>query len=201
MSKRMKRYFYTEYLPNEPILKSFPVFGLVLAHLKNEVKLNTQRVKIMQNVFLKLKSDFMIQVKENNTVKVHYIGKLSDGQIFDSSEGKEPLEFTLGQGRLIPGFEKGLIDMKLNEKKTITISKEEAYGEPHEGLIQEVQKSQLPPDMTPEVGMGLISKSEDGQEMNLVIVEVKEETIIIDGNHPLAGKELTFDLEVVDIKE
>ncbi|WP_372767862.1 peptidylprolyl isomerase [Lutibacter sp.] len=143
----------------------------------------------------------MIQVKENNTVKVHYIGKLSDGQIFDSSEGKEPLEFTLGQGRLIPGFEKGLIDMKLNEKKTITISKEEAYGEPHEGLIQEVQKSQLPPDMTPEVGMGLISKSEDGQEMNLVIVEVKEETIIIDGNHPLAGKELTFDLEVVDIKE
>ena len=155
----------------------------------------------MQNVFLKLKSDFMIQVKENNTVKVHYIGKLSDGQIFDSSEGKEPLEFTLGQGRLIPGFEKGLIDMKLNEKKTITISKEEAYGEPHEGLIQEVQKSQLPPDMTPEVGMGLISKSEDGQEMNLVIVEVKEETIIIDGNHPLAGKELTFDLEVVDIKE
>ena len=155
----------------------------------------------MQNVFLKLKSDFMIQVKENNTVKVHYIGKLSDGQIFDSSEGKEPLEFTLGQGRLIPGFEKGLIDMKLNEKKTITISKEEAYGEPHEELIQEVQKSQLPPDMAPEVGMGLISKSEDGQEMNLVIVEVKEETIIIDGNHPLAGKELTFDLEVVDIKE
>lgn len=155
----------------------------------------------MQNVFLKLKSDFMIQVKENNTVKVHYTGKLSDGQIFDSSEGKEPLEFTLGQGRLIPGFEKGLIDMKLNEKKTITVSKEEGYGEPREELIQEVQKSQLPPDMAPEVGMGLISKTEDGQEMNLVIVEVKEEIIIIDGNHPLAGKELVFDLEVVDIKE
>lgn len=155
----------------------------------------------MQNVFLKLKSDFMIQVKENNTVKVHYTGKLSDGQIFDSSEGKEPLEFTLGQGRLIPGFEKGLIDMKLNEKKTITVSKEEGYGEPQEGLIQEVQKTQLPPDMIPEVGMGLISKSEDGQEMNLVIVEVKEETIIIDGNHPLAGKDLVFDLEVVEIKE
>jgi len=155
----------------------------------------------MQNVFLKLKVNIMIQVKENNTVKVHYIGKLSDGQIFDSSEGKEPLEFTLGQGKLIPGFEKGLMDMKLNEKKTITVSKEEAYGEPQEGLIQEVQKTQLPPDMTPEVGMGLISKSEDGQEMNLVIVEVKEETIIIDGNHPLAGKDLVFDLEVVEIKE
>jgi FKBP-type peptidyl-prolyl cis-trans isomerase 2 len=142
----------------------------------------------------------MIQVKENNTVKVHYVGKLSDGQVFDTSEGKEPLEFTLGQGKLIAGFEKGLIDMKLNEKKTITISKEEAYGESREDLIQEVDKSQLPEDITPEVGMGLVSKSADGNEMNLLIVEVKEATIVIDGNHPLAGKELTFDLEVVDIQ-
>ncbi len=154
----------------------------------------------MQKVFLKLKSNFMIQVKENNTVKVHYTGKLSNGQIFDSSEGKEPLEFTLGQGQLIPGFEKGLIDMKLNEKKTITIVKEEAYGDQHQELIQEVQKSQLPSEMTPEVGMGLVSRSEDGQERNLMIVEVKEESVIIDGNHPLAGHELIFDLEVVEIK-
>ncbi|MFB0911195.1 MAG: peptidylprolyl isomerase [Flavobacterium sp.] len=143
----------------------------------------------------------MSQVKENNTVKVHYVGKLSDGQVFDTSEGKEPLEFTLGQGKLIAGFEKGLIDMKINEKKTITISKEEAYGESREDLIQEVDKSQLPEDITPEVGMGLVSKSADGNEMNLLIVEVKESTIVIDGNHPLAGKELTFDLEVVDIQE
>jgi FKBP-type peptidyl-prolyl cis-trans isomerase SlpA len=141
----------------------------------------------------------MSQVKENNTVKVHYVGKLSDGQVFDTSEGKEPLEFTLGQGKLIAGFEKGLIDMKINEKKTITISKEEAYGESREDLIQ-VDKSQLPEDITPEVGMGLVSKSADGNEMNLLIVEVKEATIVIDGNHPLAGKELTFDLEV-DIQE
>ena len=154
----------------------------------------------MQKVFLKLKSNFMIQVKENNTVKVHYTGKLSNGQIFDSSEGKEPLEFTLGQGQLIPGFEKGLIDMKLNEKKTITIVKEEAYGDQHQELIQEVQKSQLPSEMTPEVGMGLVSRSEDGQERNLMIVEVKEESVIIDGNHPLAGHELIFDLEVVEFK-
>ncbi|MEZ7500190.1 peptidylprolyl isomerase [Flavobacterium sp. Arc3] len=142
----------------------------------------------------------MIQVRENNTVKVHYVGKLSDGQVFDTSEGKEPLEFTLGQGKLIPGFEKGLIDMKLNEKKTITISKEDAYGESREDLIQEVDKSQLPEDITPEIGMGLVSKSSDGNEMNLLIVEVKEATIVIDGNHPLAGKELIFDLEVVDIQ-
>lgn len=141
----------------------------------------------------------MIQVKENNTVKVNYTGKLSDGQIFDSSEGKEPLEFTLGQGQLIPGFEKGLIDMKLNEKKTIKVAKEEAYGEINDALRQEVQKTELPQDITPEVGMGLVSKSPDGQEMNLRVVEVSEKSIVVDGNHPLAGKDLIFDLEVVEI--
>jgi FKBP-type peptidyl-prolyl cis-trans isomerase SlpA len=142
----------------------------------------------------------MIQVTENSTVKVNYTGKLADGQVFDSSEGKEPIEFTLGQGQLIPGFEKGLIDMKLNEKKTISMPKEDAYGEINEALIQEVKKSELPQEMEPKVGMGLVSKSPDGQEMNLMVIEVKEESIVIDGNHPLAGKDLIFDLEVVEIK-
>ena len=137
----------------------------------------------------------MTQVKENNTVKVNYTGKLANGQVFDTSEGREPLEFTLGQGQLIPGFEKGVIDMKLNEKKTITISKEEAYGEVNKDLIQEVKKTELPQDMAPEVGMGLVSKSPD----NLMVTEVKEDSIVVDANHPLAGKELIFDLEVVDI--
>jgi len=150
---------------------------------------------------LELNNDRMNQVKENNTVKVNYTGKLSDGQIFDSSEGREPIEFTLGQGQLIPGFEKGLIDMKLNEKKTITIPKEEAYGDVNKNLIQEVKKTELPQDMAPEVGMGLVSKTPDGQEMNLMVVEVRKETIVIDGNHPLAGKELVFDLEVLAITE
>jgi FKBP-type peptidyl-prolyl cis-trans isomerase SlpA len=143
----------------------------------------------------------MSLVKENDTVKVHYTGKLADGQVFDSSEGKDPIEFTLGQGQLIPGFEKGLIDMKLNEKKTINIPKDEAYGDSREDLVQEVQKSELPEEIKPEVGMGLVSKSQDGREMNLVIAEVKEESIVVDGNHPLAGKDLIFDLEVVEIKE
>lgn len=142
----------------------------------------------------------MSQVKEKDTVKVHYTGKLADGQVFDTSEGKEPIEFTLGQGQLIPGFEKGLLDMKLNEKKTVNIPKEEAYGEPREELVQEVEKSQLPEEIKPEVGMGLVSKTPDGQEMNLVVSEVKEDTIVVDGNHPLAGKDLIFDLEVVEIK-
>tara|TARA_B100000809_G_scaffold249460_1_gene280837 strand:- start:250 stop:696 length:447 start_codon:yes stop_codon:yes gene_type:complete len=143
----------------------------------------------------------MNQVKENNTVKVNYTGKLSDGQVFDSSEGKDPLEFTLGQGQLIPGFEKGLIDMKLNEKKTITIAKEEAYGEIIDDLRQEIKKTDLPQDIAPEVGMGLVSKSPDGQEMNLRVVEVREETIVVDGNHPLAGEDLVFDVEVIAIKD
>lgn len=142
----------------------------------------------------------MIQVRENNTVKVHYVGKLSDGQVFDSSEGKQPLEFTLGQGKLIPGFEKGLIDMKLNEKKTITIAIEDAYGDLREDLMVEVPKSELPQELTPEVGMGLVSRTPEGQEMNLLVVEIRDESVVLDGNHPLAGKELIFDLEVVDIQ-
>ncbi|MEZ7875487.1 peptidylprolyl isomerase [uncultured Polaribacter sp.] len=141
----------------------------------------------------------MNQVTVNSTVKVHYTGKLADGEVFDTSDGKEPIEFTLGQGQLIPGFEKGLIDMKLNEKKTINMTKDDAYGEVNETLIQEVKKTDLPQDMEPKVGMGLVSKSPDGQEINLMVVEVKEETIVIDGNHPLAGRDLIFDLEVVEI--
>lgn len=143
----------------------------------------------------------MNQVKENNTVKVHYTGKLANGQVFDSSEGRDPIEFTLGQGQMIPGFEKGVIDMKLNEKKTITIPEEEAYGGVNDDLKQEVGKSQLPEDITPEVGMALVSKYPDGKEMNLLVVEVKDESIVVDGNHPLAGKDLIFDLEVVEIKD
>jgi FKBP-type peptidyl-prolyl cis-trans isomerase SlpA len=141
----------------------------------------------------------MNQVTVNSTVKVHYTGKLADGEVFDTSDGKEPIEFTLGEGQLIPGFEKGLIDMKLNEKKTINMTKDDAYGEVNETLIQEVKKTDLPQDIEPKVGMGLVSKSPDGQEINLMVVEVKEETIVIDGNHPLAGRDLIFDLEVVEI--
>jgi|TARA_B110000483_G_scaffold54185_2_gene67500 FKBP-type peptidyl-prolyl cis-trans isomerase 2 len=141
----------------------------------------------------------MNQVTVNSKVKVHYTGKLANGEVFDTSDGKEPIEFTLGQGQLIPGFEKGLIDMKLNEKKTINMTKDEAYGEVNETLIQEVKKTDLPQDMEPKVGMGLVSKSPEGQEINLMVVEVKEETIVIDGNHPLAGRDLIFDLEVVEI--
>lgn len=142
----------------------------------------------------------MSKVKKDDTVKVHYTGKLIDGQVFDSSvERGEPIKFTMGQGQLIPGFEKGLVDMEVNEKKTINISKDEAYGEVRDELIQQVPKDQLPDDIKPEVGMGLVSKTEGGQDVNLVVKEVDDNTITVDGNHPLAGKSLIFDLEVVEI--
>ncbi|MFD2697121.1 peptidylprolyl isomerase [Mesonia sediminis] len=142
----------------------------------------------------------MSQVKQNDTVKVHYTGKLEDGQIFDSSLEREPIEFTLGQGQIIPGFENGLIDMKVNEKKTINIAHTEAYGEVREELFQEVPKNQLPQEIEPKVGMGLVSKNPDGTERQLRVAEVKDESIIVDANHPLAGKNLVFDVEVMEIK-
>ncbi|TXK70968.1 peptidylprolyl isomerase [Mesonia sp. HuA40] len=142
----------------------------------------------------------MSQVKQNDTVKVHYTGKLEDGQIFDSSLEREPIEFTLGQGQIIPGFENGLIDMKVNEKKTINIAHTEAYGEVREELFQEVPKNQLPQEIEPQVGMGLVSKNPDGTERQLRVAEVKDESIIVDANHPLAGKNLVFDVEVMEIK-
>ncbi len=142
----------------------------------------------------------MSQVKENDTVKVHYTGKLSNGQVFDSSLEREPLEITLGQGMLIPGFEKGMINMKVNEKKTINIPVAEAYGDIQKELFHEVKKDQLPLDMTPEVGMGLVSQKPDGTEVQFRVAEVHEEHIIIDANHPLAGQDLIFELELIEIK-
>ena len=141
----------------------------------------------------------MSQVKKDDTVKVHYTGKLASGEVFDSSLERDPMEFTVGSGQLIPGFENGIIDMKVNEKKTITIPSSEAYGEPRKELIQEVPKDRLPEEIKPEVGMGLVSKTPEGQEIQLVVKEVNDDNIVVDGNHPLAGQELTFEIEVVGI--
>tara|TARA_R110002051_G_C8769157_1_gene503169 strand:- start:28158 stop:28589 length:432 start_codon:yes stop_codon:yes gene_type:complete len=142
----------------------------------------------------------MSKVKENDTVKVHYTGKLTNGQVFDSSLEREPLQVTLGQQSLIPGFENGLINMALNEKKTVVIPVEEAYGEIRKELFQKVPLTELPEEIKPEVGMGLMAKNPDGTERQLRVAEVQEEAIIIDANHPLAGQELTFELEVVGIE-
>jgi FKBP-type peptidyl-prolyl cis-trans isomerase SlpA len=142
----------------------------------------------------------MSEAKKDNVVKVHYTGKLDNGQIFDSSKDREPLEFKIGEGKLIPGFENGVIGMKLEESKTIKIPYAEAYGMKKPELMIEVKKQQLPENLTPEVGMELVSRSQDDQEQVVKIAEVKEDTIVVDANHPLAGEDLTFEIELVDIQ-
>ncbi len=142
----------------------------------------------------------MSKVKADDLVRVHYTGKLSDGQVFDSSVDREPLEVKLGEGSLIPGFEKGLLDMEPNEKKTIVIAKEEAYGEKRKELFQSVKKADLPEDLDVAVDMALMATNADGSEKQLRVAEVNEEEIVVDANHPLAGEDLTFELELVEIK-
>ncbi len=141
----------------------------------------------------------MQQAKKGDTVKIHYHGRLTDGTTFDSSEGREPLEFELGSGMVIPGFDLGVSGMTIGEKKTINIPAAEAYGEKNEEMILEFPRTQFPEDMTPEVGMQLNMSNNQGQNFPVVIVEVKEEVVMLDANHPLAGKELIFDLELVEI--
>lgn len=142
----------------------------------------------------------MSQVKANDTVRVHYTGKLTTGEVFDSSLERDPLEFTLGKGMLIPGFENAVVDMKVNEKKTVNIPVAEAYGEKVDELFQKVAKEQLPEEIKPEVGMGLVAQNPDGSERQLRVAEVNEDHIVVDANHPLAGQDLIFELEVVEIK-
>ncbi|MCM4166361.1 FKBP-type peptidyl-prolyl cis-trans isomerase SlyD [Arenibacter antarcticus] len=141
----------------------------------------------------------MSRVKADDTVKVHYTGKLKNGIVFDSSLERDPLEITLGKGMLIPGFEKGLLNMEVLEKKTIYVPKEEAYGDIINELFHEIDLNQLPPDIQPEIGMSLIAESDDGTKNQLRITDVKENTVVLDANHILAGQDLTFDLELIDI--
>tara|TARA_R110002096_G_scaffold6409_1_gene29654 strand:- start:14070 stop:14498 length:429 start_codon:yes stop_codon:yes gene_type:complete len=141
----------------------------------------------------------MSQAKSGDTVKIHYTGTLADGTQFDSSAGQDPLEFALGSGQVIPGFDAAVDGMAVGDSKKVDIPPEQAYGERHDQLIQQVPKSALPDDMEAEVGMQLQSQSPDGQVMNLMVAEVAEETITVDGNHPLAGQTLTFDIELVEI--
>ncbi len=142
----------------------------------------------------------MSKVKDGDTVKVHYTGKLTeDGTVFDSSEEREPLEFTLGEGQLIPGFEEAVIGMEVGENTTVDITSEDAYGERREDLELEVSKSDLPDNIDPQVGMQLqMQQQENGQAIPVQITDVEEEYVKLDANHPLAGKDLTFEIELIE---
>ena len=143
----------------------------------------------------------MSKAKKGDVVKVHYKGKLNSGEQFDSSEGREPLEFTVGAGQMIAGFDAAIPGMVVGEKKTIVIAPENAYGNKNEEAIIEFPKSSIPPDMKLEPGMKLQLRNEAGHPIPVIVTEVKDEVVILDANHELAGKELIFDIELVEISE
>ncbi len=141
----------------------------------------------------------MQQAKNGDSVKVHYTGKLTNGEQFDSSIGREPLEFTVGAGQMIKGFDAAIPGMVIGDKKTINIPAEEAYGEKDPTAIIEFPKEHVPADMKLEPGMPLTLSNQQGQPVPVVVVEIKDEVIILDANHFLAGQELVFDIELVSI--
>ncbi|HRE37257.1 MAG TPA: peptidylprolyl isomerase [Chitinophagaceae bacterium] len=141
----------------------------------------------------------MAQVKSGDKVKVHYHGKLITGETFDSSAGREPLEFEVGSGMVIKGFDEGVTGMAVGEKKTINIPFNEAYGPRNPEMVIDMPKERFPEDMEVEVGMPLVMSDGQGQQFQVTIVEIKETSVVLDANHPLAGKDLVFDLELVEI--
>ncbi|MEO7982945.1 MAG: peptidylprolyl isomerase [Bacteroidota bacterium] len=141
----------------------------------------------------------MAQVKSGDKVKVHYHGKLVSGETFDSSTGREPLEFEVGSGMVIPGFDNGVTGMTVGEKKTVNIPFDEAYGPRNPEMIIEMPKDRFPKDLDIEVGMPLGMSDQNGQQFEVRIVEIKDDVVMLDANHPLAGQDLVFDLELVEI--
>ena len=142
----------------------------------------------------------MQEAKDGDKVKVHYQGKLRSGETFDSSQGREPLEFTVGSGQVIKGFDDGVKGMQVGDKKTLEINAEDAYGEKDQKNLIEFPRDQFPPDMVPEVGMQLMLSSGEGQQFPVTIAEVREDSVVLDANHPLAGQDLIFDIEMMEIK-
>jgi peptidylprolyl isomerase len=141
----------------------------------------------------------MAQAKNGDTVKVHYTGKLDDNSVFDTSADREPLEFTIGDGRLIPDFEQAVIGMSPGESKTIQVPSANAYGPHHEEMVMVVDRKDFPPDLEPKVDQRLEVRQQDGQVFAVTVTDVSEAKVTLDGNHPLAGKDLTFDIQLAEI--
>ena len=141
----------------------------------------------------------MTTVKQGDTVHVHYTGTLEDGAVFDSSDGRDPLSFTIGSGQVIPGFEEAIIGMTLNEKKNVKIPVDQAYGARNEELVLTIPNDQIPPDIKPEIGMKLQMQGPGDTPVVVEVIEVAEEHVKLDANPPLAGKDLIFDIELVQI--
>jgi FKBP-type peptidyl-prolyl cis-trans isomerase 2 len=141
----------------------------------------------------------MSDVKSGDKVRIHYTGTLADGTVFDSSEGRDPLEFTVGTGQVIVGMDKEMVGMTVGEKKTIVAVADEAYGQRQDDAQQDVPREMIPAEIPLEVGMQLQMQSPEGQVIPVSVVSISEETVTLDANHALAGKDLTFDIELVEI--
>jgi peptidylprolyl isomerase len=137
--------------------------------------------------------------KDGDCVKVHYTGKLGDGTVFDSSDGKEPLEFTIGGGEVIPGFEVAVPGMSVGDKKQILIPAADAYGQSRDDLLLTVDRNQFPENIVPEIGQQLELRNKDGMPLFVTVAAFTDTEVTLDANHPLAGKDLTFDIELVQI--
>ena len=141
----------------------------------------------------------MQEAKQGDNVQVHYTGKLNDGSVFDSSAGREPLAFTVGAGQMIQGFDKAVNGMKVGDKQTVTIPFMEAYGEHRSDLVIQVPAEHVPEGMEPKVGDRLAVNQADGQQVPVTVTEVSDKGVTLDANHDLAGKDLIFDIELVQI--
>lgn len=141
----------------------------------------------------------MTEVKSGDKVRIHYTGSLADGTVFDSSDGRDPLEFTVGSGQIIPGLDKHLPGMKLGEQKTIVAEAAEAYGPRHDDAVQAVPRAQIPAEIPLEVGLQLQMQSPQGQVIPVTVVEISDEEVTLDANHRLAGQDLTFLFELIEI--
>jgi len=141
----------------------------------------------------------MAQAKSGDTVRVHYTGKLDDGTVFGSSVGREPLEFTIGEGQIIPGFEQAVIGMNEGESKTVRVTADQAYGPRREEMMVEIDRSQVPAGLELEIGQMLQMQQPNGRMVRVIVANISETTVLLDANHPLAGKDLTFDIQLIQI--
>ena len=141
----------------------------------------------------------MTRAKFGDTVKVHYTGKFEDGMVFDTSIESDPLQFTIGDGHVIPGFEEAVAGMSPGESKTVKTPPDKAYGHHRDDLIQVVDRKQLPADLKVEIGQQLLGSQPDGETIEAIVIAVSETSLTLDANHPLAGKDLIFDIQLIEI--
>ncbi len=138
-------------------------------------------------------------IREGDRVQVHYTGKLQSGEVFDSSQGREPLDLTIGEGKIIPGFEQALLGMQTGDKKSFDLTPDQAFGERKDELVHVIQKEQIPSDIKLEIGMQLALEGQQKEPIPAQVVDISESTVTLDTNHPLAGKDITFEVDVVEI--